>query len=159
MEEKPEVEGLLEPRRSEPVESVKVFPEMGTGGGAQATDREINVIQKNHVKTHTRPRLTPGSTIKRALVTFVSRTGEVRRWPFDCVFSPRRKPRILEFQGKVQRKNMKNARFYFPSETTEENARSLVGSWFVNLQVHDQNATLNVMGPPVPYSIDILDED
>lgn len=158
MEEKPEAEGLLEPQRSEPVEPVEVLPEMGNGRGAQATDREINVIQKNHVKTHTRPRLTPGSTIKRALVTFVSRTGEVRRWPFDCIFSSRRQPRILEFQGKVQRKNMKNARFYFPIQATNQDVRNLVGSWFVSLQVHDESASLNIMGSPTAFSVDLVDE-
>jgi len=157
MEEKPEVEGLLEPQRSEPVEPVEVLPEMGTGGGAQVTDREINVIHRKNPKTHSKPHVEPGSTVKKALVTFMSKTGQTQRWPFDLVFSPRRKPRILEFQAKIRRKNMTDARFYFPPQATDQNVKDFVGSWFVNLKVHDESASLNIMGSPTPYSVEILD--
>lgn len=158
LSDKSEVEGLLEPQRSEPVEPVEVFPEMGTGGGAQATDREINVIHRKNPKVHSRPHVTAGSTIRRALVTFVSKNGEVRRWPFDCVYGPRRKPRILEFQAKIRRKNMTDARFYFPMQATDRDVKDLIGNWFVNLQVHDESASLNIMGSPTAFFVDLLDE-
>ena len=135
LSDKPEAEGLLEPRRSEPVEPVKVFPEMGTGGGAQATDREINIIHRKNSKVHSRPHVTTGSTVKKALVTFMSKTGQTQRWPFDCIFGPRRNPRILEFQAKIRRKNITDARFYFPLEADNETVKTVINDWFEKLQV------------------------
>jgi hypothetical protein len=151
----PEVDSLP---RSEPAKPAEILPEIDTTNLQTENVSKFHVIHREGKKVHSRPRVEAGSTIRRALITFVSRTGQVRRWAFDCVFSPRRKPHILEFQGKVQRKNVKDARFYFPVQATDRDVRNLVGSWFTNLQVHDESAALNLMGSPESYNITILDE-
>jgi len=155
LSDKTEVEGLLEPQRSEPAETM---PKIDVIKPHPQKALEFNIIHRQRAKTHCGPHVKSGTVVKRVLISFKSKGGEVRRWSFDCIFSSRRKPHILEFQGKKQRKNTRSARFYFPSEATEENVRSLVGSWFGQLGAHDPDARVNLMGPPVPYFIDVEEE-
>jgi len=156
--EKPEVPQVPEVDSLPHVKHTEVMPEIDVIKLHPEKALELNVIHRQRAKTHCGPHVKSGTIVKRVLISFKSKTGEVQRWPFDCVFSPRRKPRILEFQAKIRRRNMKNARFYFPVAATSQDVKNLVGSWFSQLGAHDPDARVNLMGPPVPYFIDVEEE-
>jgi hypothetical protein len=114
----------------------------------------LNITRKNKSRAYTKPHVAAGSVVKRALITFVSRTGEVRRWGFDCIFSPHtKKPTIREFQWKTTT----DARFYFPREAGDEEIRSVAAAWFEGLKVHDPEARISSVGTPQSYDIAILE--
>jgi hypothetical protein len=106
-----------------------------TASSSPAATIDINSVtatRKSRAKTHSRPQLIPGSTIRRALVTFAPRTGEVQRWGVDCIFALHiKKPAITEF--KVKR--VRDARFYFPLEADDETVKTVINDWFEKLQV------------------------
>lgn len=147
---KPEVESLPEAHRSKPAEPVH----FGQDPYVINPQTKLHVIYRKSSKTHSKPHVEANSIIKRVLITFVAKSGKLRRWAFDCIFSPHtRKSAVLEFKGKTT----KDARFYFRLGTDDETAKTVISNWFANLQVHDESAALNVMGSPTPYSVDILD--
>ena len=85
-----------------------------------------------HSKVHSRPHVIAGSVVKRALITFLSRTGQTQRWGFDCIFSSHiRKPAIIEFKAK----RAKDARFYFTLGTDNETVKTVITSWFEKLEM------------------------
>lgn len=79
--------------------------------------------------------------VQRVMVTFFNKEMQrAERWGFDVVLTDsRKKPGVKTFHGK-------NARFYFPSKTTEEVVKSFVHAWFKS-----------EMGSPVAdFSVDIF---
>lgn len=138
------------------VAAMYILPEINVINPQTEKTPELHIIHRKSSKTHSKPHVAADSVLKRALLTFTSRTGEARRWASDCVFSPRtRRPSVLEFQGKAQGKCV---RFYFRLGTDDEIVKTVIGSWFANyLKVHDETA-LNASGSPTPFTINLLDE-
>lgn len=119
--------------------------------GKEAAPR---IVVREASRAHSRPH---ADHVVKALVSFVDKqTKTLQRWGLNFVYLERkRRPSILQFE--TQRG--KNARFYVPLETTNEDIRSLAGSWFLSLRVHDENATINETGSPTPYSIALLPDE
>jgi hypothetical protein len=133
-----------------------VKPEIDVTNPQAENVSKLHVIHRRQAKTHSKPHVEANSIIKRVLITFVAKSGKLRRWAFDCIFSPHtRKSAVLEFKGKTT----KDARFYFRLGTDDETAKTVIGSWFANLQVHDESVAFNLVGSPESYSIEILDTD